>query len=62
VNKTRRDEQEEIEIHVNFTETLNNKIEDISDTLIPLYQGIRGHVQEDQLMFRMDVVWIVTYR
>jgi hypothetical protein len=42
-------------IHVTFTETLNNKIEDISDTLLPLYQGIRGHVQKEKLMFHMDV-------
>jgi len=48
-------------IQVTFTETLNNKIEDISDTFVPLYQGIRGHVQEDKLMFHMDVAWIVTY-
>jgi len=48
-------------IHVTFTETLINKIEDISDTFLPLYQGIRGHVQEDKFMFHMDVEWIVTY-
>jgi len=40
---------------------LNNKIENISDTLVILYQGIRGHVKEDKLMFHMDVVWTVTY-
>jgi len=44
-------------IHVTFTETLNNtrKIEDISDTLLALYQGIRGHVPKEKLMFHMDV-------
>jgi hypothetical protein len=48
-------------IYVTCTKTFNNKIEDISDTLVPLYQGIRGHVQEDKLMFYMDVAWIVTH-
>jgi hypothetical protein len=61
VNKTRRDELEEMGIHVTFTETLNNKIEDISDTLLPLYHSIRGHVQEEKLMFHMDVEWMFTY-
>ena len=48
-------------IHVTFIETLNNKIEYISDTFVPIYQGIRGHVQEEKFLFHMDVEWIVTY-